>query len=506
MTNPSDRKTPARKAVLAAIDMGSNSFRLEISELEDGHLRRLQYLKEAVRQGAGLDKDRNLTPEAMEAGWTCLARFAERLKGFQPTQVSAVATQTLREARNSMVFQKQAELVLGFPIDIVSGKEEARLIYQGVSYFLPATAERRLVIDIGGRSTEFILGLGNQPQQLDSYRVGSVSWSSKYFVNGSLKADIFKQAEIAAASFLEEAHGVLKDLRWDKVYGSSGTIGALAELLSLNDLAVTKPYEVTLEGLLQLKAILIDAGHIEKVRLNGLKDDRRPVIAGGLSVMLAIFRLFDLTRLEAAEGALRHGVLYELADLDGKRRDLREQTISSLMRRFSVDVSQSQRVAKVARHIFSDLAEGLDLADSEVEQQLIWAARLHELGAAISHENSHRHGAYILENTDAIGFARSDLHRIGLLVLGQKGKVRKLEADLESDELILQLLALRMAIILAHARTEPSYQTLRFKLSGKRRIKVHLPAEWAEQFPQSHFLLSQEQQAWEKTNCSLTLH
>jgi exopolyphosphatase / guanosine-5'-triphosphate,3'-diphosphate pyrophosphatase len=499
--------TRPQKTILAAIDLGSNSFRLEISECESGHLRRLQYLKEAVRQGAGMDKDRNLTPEAMDAGWACLARFAERLKGFETGQVRAIATQTLREARNSAHFQKEAERILGFSIDIVSGKEEARLIYQGVSYFLPPNAERRLVIDIGGRSTEFIFGLGNQPQQMDSYRVGSVSWAGKYFSGGALKADAFNQAEVAAASFLEEAHGALKSVRWDKVYGSSGTVGALADLLNLNQLAVSKPYEVSLEGLLQLKKILLDAGHIDKVKLEGLKDDRKPVLASGLSVLLAIFKLFKLDRMEAAQGALRHGVLYELANFGGRLQDLRSQTVSALMRRFSVDAEHSERVTKVARYIFASLCNALsEPLRSEAEQQLVWAARLHEIGASVSHESSHRHGAYILENTDAIGFSRADLHRIGLLVLGQRGKVRKLEADLDHDELVLQLMALRLAIILAHARVEPRFLSLSFKLTAKRKVKVGLDAGWAEAYPQSYFLLCQEQQAWEKTSWSLTIH
>ncbi len=491
-------------STLAAIDMGSNSFRLELSELDGGHIRRLQYLKEPVRLGAGLDADRNLTREAMEAGWACLGRFAERLKGFEPPQVRAVATQTLREARNAAVFQRTAEKVLGFPIDIVSGKEEARLIYQGVCYFLPPVAERRLVIDIGGRSTEFIYGVGNRPQQLDSYRVGSVSWSGKYFADGQLRPDIFKQAEVAAASFLEEAEGVLREVHWDKVYGSSGTVGAIADLLAQNQLDVSRPYEVSLEGLLHLKQLMLEAGQMDRLRLAGLKDDRRPVLAGGLAVLLAIFRLFGLKRIEAAEGALRHGALVELADLDGHRRDLREQTVASLMRRFAVEAAQSQRVAQVAQVVFDSLSNGLDLPE-DIGQQLVWAARLHEIGAAVSHENSHRHGAYILDNADAVGFSQADLHRISLLVLGQKGKVRKLEADLGNDELVLQLIAIRLAVIFAHARQDPRIMKIGFRLVDRRRILIQLPEGWPERHPQSYFLLTQEQKAWEKTDWSLMI-
>ena len=245
--------------------------------------------------------------------------------------------------------------------------------------------------------------------------------------------------------------------------------------------------------------------HIRQRRQDAHNKHRRPVLAGGLSVLLAIFKLFGLKRIQAAEGALRHGVLYELADLDGKLKNLREQTVSALMRRFSVDARQSERVAHAALYIFAGLSDGLLIGD-EAEQQLVWAARLHEIGAALSHENSHRHGAYILENTDAVGFSRADLHRIGLLVLGQRGKLRKLETSLDDDELVLQLISLRVAVILCHARIDPKVFKLSFKLTSKHKIKLYVPEGWAEEFPQSFFLLSQEQAAWEKSGWTFTLH
>jgi exopolyphosphatase/guanosine-5'-triphosphate,3'-diphosphate pyrophosphatase len=221
------------KSLFAAIDLGSNSFRLEIGQLEAGHLRRMEYIKETVRQGNGLDAERNLSDEAMQRGWDCLARFAERIAGFKPSQVRAVATQTLREARNREVFLAKAKSILGYPIEVITGREEARLIYLGVSHLLPQSPERRLVVDIGGRSTELILGKNAQAKTLESYRVGSVAWSMKYFPDGMWTNSAFKAAEIAAKAVLDEAQIQYPRQNWDTCYGSSGTVGAVADVLTL---------------------------------------------------------------------------------------------------------------------------------------------------------------------------------------------------------------------------------------------------------------------------------
>ena len=219
------------KNLFAAIDLGSNSFRLEIGELESGHLRRVEYIKETVRQGNGLDSDRNLTSEAMQRGWDCLARFGERLAGFKPDHVRAVATQTLREAKNRDLFVSRARDMLGFPVEVIAGREEARLIYLGAAHLLPDSQENRLVVDIGGRSTELILGQGLQANTLESYRLGSVAWSMKYFKDGLWTASAFKAAEIAAKAILDEAQPLYTREKWDRAYGTSGTIGAVADML-----------------------------------------------------------------------------------------------------------------------------------------------------------------------------------------------------------------------------------------------------------------------------------
>lgn len=294
---------------LAAVDLGSNSFRLEIGKAEHGRFCRTDYLKETVRQGGGLDADVNLTPQAMQRGWECLARFGEHLCGFDPTQVRAVATQTLREARNRDVFLQTGERLLGFPIEVISGLEEARLIYQGVAQDLPQSSERRLVIDIGGRSTELILGQGCAPHRMHSYAIGSVTWSMRYFPEGQFSTTAFQTAEMAACDILNEAIALYCADQWDLAYGSAGTINAVVDVLAA---AGWPPGHVSQNGLDWLQQQLLVAEHADRLHMAGMRDDRRAVIGGGLSVLRAVFKLLGIQQLDQATGGLRHGVLLEL--------------------------------------------------------------------------------------------------------------------------------------------------------------------------------------------------
>lgn len=489
--------------LLAAVDLGSNSFRLELGRLDHGQIQRVEYLKETVRQGNGLDEARNLTPDAMERGWACLARFAERLAGFKPRQVRAVATQTLREARNRDVFLARANQVLGFPIDVISGREEARLIYQGVAHLLPQSGEKRLVVDIGGRSTELILGTGFDPRVVESYRVGSVAWSMKYFADGVFTAGAFEKAEIAAQAVLDEALAAYPRGSWDVAYGSSGTIGAVGDVLSA---AGHDAGWVTREGLRWLQQELLQARSADRVRLPGLKDDRRAVIGGGLSVLLAVFDLLGIERMQPAAGALRHGVLYEMLDRESAATDVRDRTVQRLATKFEVDAAQADRVGRVAAHFLRALRADGPASELEGHQrQLGWAARLHEIGSLISHADAHKHGAYILDHVDAAGFSQPELHRLSLLVLGHRGKLRKLEADFEDGLFVHQLLALRLAVILCHARRDPQLHGLRLQ-SRARAWEIALPPDWARSFPQSAHLLREEAVAWQKLPWSLSVH
>jgi len=485
--------------LFAAVDLGSNSFRLEIGRLENGHLRRVEYLKETVRQGNGLDAERQLSEEAMQRGLACLARFGERIAGFRPSQVRAVATQTLREARNREVFLQQAHPVLGFPIEVIAGREEARLIYLGVSHLLPASDERRLVIDIGGRSTELILGQGLQSQTLASYRVGSVAWSSRYFTDGHWTPDAFRTAEIAAKAVLDEALNLYPRTAWDRAYGSSGTVGAVADVLQAQGWPAGV---ITREGLDWLRDRLVKAQRPEQLRLEGLREDRRPVIGGGLAVLRAVFELLQIEQLTPAQGALRHGALFDLLDRENPDTDVRHRMIDWLARHFDADALQGERVARTASHLLTQVLDPQatpELRD-RVQRKLQWAARVHEIGMLVSHSDYHKHGAYILENTDLQGFTVDELHRLGLLVLGHRGKLRKLDGNLAEPVFAQQLLALRLAVILCHARRDPDVDALQLQYEPRHAsYRLNLSADWAQRYPQSAHLLREEMSAWQKT-------
>ncbi len=489
--------------VLAAVDLGSNSFRLEIGRYDTGQINRTEYLKETVRQGNGLDAERNLTPEAMQRGWECLARFGERLAGFKKNQVRAVATQTLREARNRDQFLARANKILGFQIDVISGREEARLIYQGVAHMLPQSDERRLVVDIGGRSTEMIVGKGLEARTMESYRVGSVAWSMKYFPEGQFNARAFNSAEIAAKAILDEATNSYRAGAWDVAYGSSGTIGAVSDVLSAAGWA---PGLVTRAGLDWLLDRLIKAQSAERVKIDGMKEDRRAVIGGGVSVLRAVFDLLDIEQMQAAVGALRHGVLYDLLDREQGATDLRSTSVDRLTGKFGADVIQSNRVSKVAQQLFLMLSTHQPTPETDrLLRKLQWAAQVHEIGSQISHSDYHKHGAYILDHADAPGFALPELHRLSQLVLGHRGKLRKLEVDFEDRSFIQQLLCLRIAVILCHARRDPDLQGLKLEPGSEpgRLFVLNYRSGWAETFPQSAHLLREEVLAWQKTPWTL---
>ncbi|MCX7279100.1 MAG: exopolyphosphatase [Burkholderiales bacterium] len=491
--------------LLAALDLGSNSFRLEIGRLDHGQIHRTEYLKETVRQGNGLDENRNLSAEAMQRGWDCLARFAERLAGFKPHQVRAVATQTLREARNRDAFLSRAHEILGFPIDVIPGREEARLIYQGVARLLPQSDERRLVVDIGGRSTEMILGQAYEANVMESFRVGSVAWSMKYFPQGQFTRDAFRIAEIAAKAVLDEAVNAYRRDTWDVAYGSSGTVGAVADILH----AAGWPLNlITREGLDWISDRLLKAQTVEKLRIEGMKDDRKLVIGGGISVLRAIFDLLGIDEMHAADGALRHGVLYDLVTRGQEETDLRAVSVQRMAARFVVDADQAQRVAQTASHLFGQMQERSGVPAAEItrlQRKLHWAGQLHEIGSQISHNDYHRHGAYILGHADLPGFALSELQRLSQLVLGHRGKLHKLECDFNDADYMQQLLSLRVAAILCHARRDPDVEGLELELGDSTQFSLSTRPGWSQAYPQSAHLLREEALAWQKTPWALLL-
>jgi len=450
-----------------------------------------------VRQGNALDERQHLSEEAMQRGWECLSRFSERLQQIRKSHIRAVATQTLREARNREVFLARSREILGVPIEVISGNEEARLIYLGVTSLLPPAEERRLVLDIGGRSTELIQGTGTKPRQTASFPLGSVAWSMHYFPDGKLTEKTFERAEVAAQAVLGEAINHFGRDHWDVAYGTSGTVSAVADILTA---AGRSPDIIDREGMHWLREELIAAGSTTKVDLAGLKEDRRAVIGGGVSILQALMELLQIETLRVAQGALRHGVLSEMLKRSQHRSDIRDISVRRLSRKFVMDADQAQRVRRTALQILARLQDNLEKGQSDrLKQQLGWAAQLHEIGFSISHDDYHKHGAYILDNADLLGFNMQELHRLSTLILGQQGKLKNLEVDLDEDEFARLLVALRLAIILCHARRDPEIGALQVGCDSRgKRFVLTAPAEWTRRYPQSAHLLRQEEAAWQK--------
>lgn len=483
--------------MLAAIDIGSNSFRLEIGRVASGRYRREDYLKEMVRLGACLDEQSRLTEVAFERGQGTLQAFAQRLQGFDPSRVRAVATQTLREARNRDEFLRAAQRVLGYPIEVISGREEARLIYSGVSFLQPSEASR-LVVDIGGRSTELILGQGRTPGAAESFPVGSVSLSMRYFGDGRMSSQAFRAAQVAAGAEFEEALTEFAPSLWTEALGSSGTVGAVSHVLresGITDGSITAP---ALAGLIER---CIEAGHVDHLHVPGLRDDRRPVIPGGLAILYTLLTHFGIEHMRPAKGALRQGVIVDLHERllalrpGAHGHDARDVTVAALQSRFTVDAEQAQRVRDTALQLHDDVWPD---ADPQSRRELAWACELHELGLVVSHHDYHRHSAYLMAHLDAPGFSQSQQRRIGQLVLAQRGGLRKVEEPLADPLFAWQALCLRLAVIRCHARgIEP---TMAYRLSRRNGRVAVLGWEppHATPNPRTLHLLQEEVQAWER--------
>jgi exopolyphosphatase / guanosine-5'-triphosphate,3'-diphosphate pyrophosphatase len=483
---------------LAAVDLGSNSFRLQMGRAQGRHVALQGYWKETVRLAAGVGADQRISRKAIESACECLARMNERLRGLGPEQVRAVGTQTLRTARNSDQFLLEAQHALGYPIEIISGREEARLTFEGCMHSVPPSKAPRLVVDIGGASTELIVGTGFEAAAAESFKVGCVNTTMRFFAGGALDRASFRKAQVAAAAEIEEAVAVFSRTNWQEAYGASGTVGAAAEVLRQVDWGDGSV--ITAESVLNLRRLLIEYGEIRRLRLPGVKPERAQVLAGGIAVLGAVFDALGITELIPARGGLRLGLLY---DLLGRReqRDMRDATVARLQKRFDVDRTQAQQVARVAR----ELHDALDpKADEEGVKRLAWAAALHEVGFAISHNDHHKHGAYLVHNGDLAGFSTSDQQRIATLILAQRGNLKKVAEALVDPGRVAKILALRLAVILCHARRPiqmPKW-TLR---AGRANFDLRLDGEWLARHPLTQFLLDEEAAQWDKVAVRLTV-
>lgn len=474
---------------IAAVDLGSNSFHLVVAHPQDGHLKVIDRLRDVIRLAAGFDVQNRLSEEVCTKALRCLDRFGQRIRHLPAGAVRAVGTNALRKARNSASFIERAETALGHHIDIVSGYEEARLIYLGVSHGLQDDAELRLVIDIGGGSTEVITGRRFDPEIMESLHIGCVSMSVAQFGDGVIDARRMRAAEIITRQEFEPIEEAISNARWQSAIGASGTMESIAAVLAHNGWAKDG---ITREGLLKLRAAMITAGHVDRLGDIGVPVERRPIFPGGVAIALGAFEELRIERMRVSDSALREGLLY---DLMGRieHEDVRERTVEHLMQRFGVDRSQVARVGATVRAFLAEVAADWGLSAEEDARLLEWAADLHEIGNTVSHSQYHKHGAYLLHHLDMPGFARGDQDRLAVLVRAHRRKIPLAEfMSLPQADALLRLgLLLRLAVVLHRARGAAAPTEMHLKVE-ERTLKLGFPKGWLEAHPLTSADLAQE--------------
>jgi exopolyphosphatase / guanosine-5'-triphosphate,3'-diphosphate pyrophosphatase len=442
--------------VLAAVDLGSNSFHMVVARYNNGQLVVIDRLREMVQLASGLDDEGRLDKEVAARALACLKRFGQRLADVHADGVRVVGTSALRRARRKQGFLERARDALGHPIEIIAGREEARLIYSGVCHMLPPEPGNRLVVDIGGGSTEMIVGRSSDPLELESVNLGCVGLSQKFFGDGKLSAKRFARARLAAQQELEPVQETYLKRGWDSAAGSSGSVRSIFEAQKEMDPRATT---ISREGIEAIIEVLVGAGDIKAIPLESVTQERRSVFAGGLAILAEIFTQLKIRQMRWSDGAMREGLLY---DMVGRYtdEDARDRTVRSMQQRYHVDVAQAARVEHTALKLLSQVQESWSLQDPLAEQVLVWASRLHEIGLDVAHSGYHRHGAYLLENADMPGFAREEQLLLARLVGSHRRKLL-LEGmdDLIPpwDERALYLiLILRIAVLLHRSRSEES--------------------------------------------------
>lgn len=489
------RQTEARP--LAAVDLGSNSFRLLIAREEGGQIVPISTHREGVRLAAGLDRDNALSPGKIDEACEALTRFRERLASIPPDRVRAVATSTYRVATNRDHLLRASIEALGVPIDIISGPEEARLIYLGCAHTLPWSEQERLIVDIGGGSTEFIVGRRYEPELTESFQLGAVTLSQHFFPGGTVTAGAFRKAEVFVRSRLEVLQARYKQ-GWDVAYGSSGTIRAIYEIITENGFG----HSITVDAMLRLKSVLIDAGQMSRIELAALKSTRAPVLPGGLAILLGLMQELNVATMAPSEGALRLGVVYDMLHRSDAPTsdDPRTITVSRLQRRYGVDLEQAQRVNSLAQTFWKRVGGG---DNASPDALLAWAAAIHEIGMAIAHEDYHRHSAYVIEHSDIYGFSEQEREALALLVLGHTGSLKKLNREALSRKQIGRLVCIRMAALFCHGRVEHAPVATLTAISDAYELRVS--AAWLAGYPLTAFLLEEEVGRWSKFGVSVAL-
>jgi len=488
VARPNGRSAPE---LLAAVDLGSNSFHMVVARYSHGQLVVIDRLRENVRLGSGLGADGRLDREVAARALACLERFGQRLRDMHADKVRVVGTNALRRAHRKQAFLEKARAALGAPIEIVSGMEEARLIYSGVAHRMPRGSGRRLVIDIGGGSTELIIGEDLVPLKLESTELGCVSLSERFFANGKLSAKRFARARVAARGELEPIEDAYRSVGWLQAVGSSGSVKAIGDAVRELDPLATA---ITPAGIESVIDVMLRADHVRSIPLVSLNEERRQVFAGGLAILAEAFEVLAIDRMDVSDGAMRDGLLY---DLVGRltHEDARERTVRAMQARYHVDAAQAERVERTAKSFLEQVTDVWQLDDPLALQLLCWAARLHEIGLDVSHSRYHQHGAYLLEHADMPGFPREEQRLLSRLVGGHRRKLSLEGLDKllpPWDRRILPLIVLlRIAVLLHRGRGRAPLPEVTLIPRG-RTLELRFPVRWLREHPLTVADLSQE--------------
>ena len=491
------------QSVYAAIDLGSNSFHMLVATPEGNSIRKIDSLRMPTRLAAGLDKNKRLLPETEALALDALAKYSERLRDVPRKNIRIVGTNTLRRAKKRERFMREAQRLLRKPIEIISGREEARLIYSAVSHTYPESKQRRLVLDIGGGSTELGLGTGAHPALMESVNMGCVSYTNLYFNGGEdVTPATMKRATTEAQLELQPLTVAYKQYGWDEVVGCSGTIKATARMLA--ELAITDG-TITRDGLRQLARMIITGGSTESLKLTCISPSRTQVIIGGIAVLRAIMKTLDIKRIHASQVALREGLIFDMLG-KAEHLDIQSQTIANLTARYSIDMRQAARVEKTARKLFKRVADTWDLDPDTDLQLLVWAAKLHELGMGVAHTQYHKHGAYILENSDLLGFTQAEQTALALLVRYHRRKIEHEAFDTligdESHRLSLLLSLLRLSALLHRGRYDDPLDDVNVIIKAGQ-ITVVAPQPWLDEHPLTYAELITEAERLTHVNIKL---
>ncbi len=468
--------------VLAAVDLGSNSFHMVVARYTHGQLAIIDRLREMVRLASGVEENGDIDKDVATRALACLERFGQRLREMKASGVRVVGTSALRVARGKKAFLVRAREALGHPIEIISGVEEARLIYSGVTHTMPAQAGKRLVVDIGGGSTEAIIGEGVIPIDLESLKIGCVALSERFFPDGRVTAKRLRRARVAARLEIEPIQAAYRKRGWEAAAGSSGTIRAIGEAVRELDAAATS---ITCKGLEQVLQHVVENGATPDLGLKSIDEERRAVFPGGLAILAEMFDVLGIEDMRVAEGAMREGLLY---DMIGRftDEDARERTVRAMQQRYHVDAAQAERVEKTALNFLQQTREAWKLDDPLAELLLAWAGRLHEIGLDVAHSGYHRHSAYLLENADMLGFAREEQHLLAALVGGHRRKLAL--SGLEElaapwDKVMFHLIVLlRLAVLLHRGRAGTELPSIDL-IATPKTLVARFPSRWLKDHP-----------------------